>query len=70
MFLYLHGVRGKIRIIKEIRVLNELMMVFMLSHRQTKSSVNRGCRCFCILETERTGSGECLQYYLLNDLIY
>ena len=40
--------------------LNELFMVFVLSNRQTKSSVNRHCRWFCILETERTGSGECL----------
>ena len=65
VFLYLHGVRGNTRIIKEIRVWNELMMVFTLSNRQSKSTVNRHCRCFCILEIERTGSGECLLCYWL-----
>ena len=44
-YLYLRGDRCKKRTIKEIHVLDELMMVFLLSNqRQTKSSVNRRCR--------------------------
>ena len=57
-FYFCMELNAKPELLKHIQVLNELLMVYLLSNRQTKSSVNRHCRCFCILETERTGSGE------------
>ena len=62
-FYFCMELNVKPELLKYIQVLNELLMVFLFSNRQTKSSVNRHCRCFCILETERTGSGECLLCY-------
>ena len=63
---------AKPELLKHIQILNKLLMVFLLSNRQKKSSVNRHCRCFCILETERTGGGEYLLCHWLlfkqNDL--
>ena len=71
-FYFCMELNGKPELLKHMQILNELLMVFLLSNRQTKSSVNRHCRCFCIIETERTGSGECLLCHWLlfkqNDL--
>ena len=66
VFLYLHGVRGNTRIIKEIRVLNELMMVFFICYpvdKQSRPLVKERLYCtivasICILETEWTGIGK------------